>query len=148
MPDAIPPRDALAEMPIMRLLAIAGHLVSRSWRRVVDAHGLSPAGLAALFEIWQAGGAPHREIAQRCYVSPATLSGVVDTLERDGWVVRRRDPVDRRRVLLELTGSGSARLAEIRQTIGREYGELAHLDPEAEQQVRKFLLDTIARLDV
>jgi MarR family transcriptional regulator, organic hydroperoxide resistance regulator len=147
MREPIPPRDALAEMPIMRLLAVAGHLVSRSWRQVVEVHGLSAAGLAVLFEIWQAGGAPHREIAQRCYVSPATLSGVVDTLERDGWVVRRRDPADRRRVLLDLTDSGSERLAEIRQTIGREYGDLADLDPEAERHVRKFLLDTIARLE-
>ena len=32
---------------------------------------------------------------------PATLTGIVDRLERGGWVARERDPADRRAVLVK-----------------------------------------------
>jgi DNA-binding MarR family transcriptional regulator len=52
------------------------------------------------------GHATHREIARRCWVRPATLTGIVDALERDGLVARRRSGRDRRQVRLELTDEG------------------------------------------
>jgi len=39
-------------------------------------------------------------------VSPATLTGVVDTLEKEGYVERHPCPEDRRRVMVRLTEAG------------------------------------------
>src|SRR6478609_5710556 len=39
-------------------------------------------------------------LARKAGLHPATLTGVLDRLERDGWVARERDPSDRRAVLL------------------------------------------------
>jgi DNA-binding MarR family transcriptional regulator len=39
-------------------------------------------------------------------VTTATMTGVLDTLERRGFVVRRPHPTDRRRVLIELCAEG------------------------------------------
>ncbi|WP_223692157.1 MarR family winged helix-turn-helix transcriptional regulator [Leifsonia poae] len=33
---------------------------------------------------------------------PATMTGILDRLERDGWIVRDRDTVDRRAVLIRV----------------------------------------------
>lgn len=40
-------------------------------------------------------------LAKRAGVHPATMTGVLDRLERGGWIARERDPHDRRAVLLK-----------------------------------------------
>jgi len=37
-------------------------------------------------------------LARRAGLHPATMTGIIDRLERGGWVVRERDPADRRAV--------------------------------------------------
>src|SRR2546421_4113289 len=39
-------------------------------------------------------------LAQRAGVHPATMTGILDRLERGGWIDRERDPHDRRAVLV------------------------------------------------
>lgn len=39
-------------------------------------------------------------LAKRAGLHPATVTGVLDRLERDGWVVRERDATDRRAVVI------------------------------------------------
>ena len=41
-------------------------------------------------------------LAKRAGLHPATMTGVIDRLERDGWITRERDPADRRGVLLRV----------------------------------------------
>jgi DNA-binding MarR family transcriptional regulator len=40
-------------------------------------------------------------LARRAGLHPATMTGVIDRLERGGWVVRERDPADRRGVVVQ-----------------------------------------------
>ena len=39
-------------------------------------------------------------LARRAGLHPATMTGILDRLERGGWIVRERDPTDRRAVLI------------------------------------------------
>jgi DNA-binding MarR family transcriptional regulator len=39
-------------------------------------------------------------LARRAGLHPATMTGVIDRLERGGWIVRERDPADRRGVVV------------------------------------------------
>jgi DNA-binding MarR family transcriptional regulator len=39
-------------------------------------------------------------VARRAGLHPATMTGILDRLERAGWVVRERDPADRRAVVV------------------------------------------------
>ena len=41
-------------------------------------------------------------LARRAGLHPATMTGVLDRLERGGWIVRERDPSDRRAVLVHV----------------------------------------------
>ena len=50
-------------------------------------------------------------LAERLQVSLPTVSRMVASLVDRGWVRRRRDPADRRRVVVELTASGQASLS-------------------------------------
>jgi DNA-binding MarR family transcriptional regulator len=54
-------------------------------------------------------------LASKLEVSLPTMSNSISTLVERGWVARRRDPQDRRRVLIEITPQGCAVLEHIRQ---------------------------------
>lgn len=77
----------------------AEDLVSRLARR----HGLTHASLNALAAIEAAGGPlPAGEISARMHYTTGTMTGILDTLERKGYVRRIADPSDRRRVLVDI----------------------------------------------
>jgi DNA-binding MarR family transcriptional regulator len=53
------------------------------------------------------------ELAERAGVARATMTGLIDTLERDGLVTRRPDPVDRRMMSVHLTARGEETLRSV-----------------------------------
>ena len=72
-------------------------------------HGLTHAALNALAVIEGAGGPlPAGEVSARMHITTATMTSVLDTLERNGHVVRQPNPKDRRSVLVDITPSAQA----------------------------------------
>jgi DNA-binding MarR family transcriptional regulator len=53
------------------------------------------------------------ELAEKAGVARATMTGLIDTLERDGLVTRRHDSGDRRMMLIHLTPKGQSALESI-----------------------------------
>jgi DNA-binding MarR family transcriptional regulator len=49
-------------------------------------------------------------LARRAGLHPATMTGILDRLERGGWVARERDPDDRRAVLVRVRRDRAAEL--------------------------------------
>jgi DNA-binding MarR family transcriptional regulator len=78
-------------------------MVNRALRR----HGLSAAGRQAL-AVLEGAGQPLSPptISERLIVSTASVTSLLDTLERRGLVIRLPDPDDRRRLLVSLTDEG------------------------------------------
>ena len=68
--------------------------------------GLSIAGFRVLFTVWVFEALEPREIARLSGVTRAAVSGVLNTLERDGLVERRREQRDRRLITVRLTDEG------------------------------------------
>jgi DNA-binding MarR family transcriptional regulator len=54
------------------------------------------------------------EMAKRADLSPASMTAMLDALERAGMVERRRSETDRRQVMVRLTDAGRERLEERR----------------------------------
>src|SRR5664279_4641976 len=76
-------------------------------RPIREAHGLSASAFQTLAILDGAGEAlPGHVIAERLIVSSASMTSLVDTLERRGLVERRSHPTDRRKVLIQLTPDG------------------------------------------
>jgi DNA-binding MarR family transcriptional regulator len=140
-------RADLDGVPVGRLLALTGRLLSARFQRFLDAEGLSHSGWLVLMKLGDADGLTQREVADRCYVTQATVTGVVDTLERDGLVVRERGTDDRRVVRVRLTDTGRSRLAKAKATVHAEMAPLfADLTAREEAVVRRFLTRTVRRL--
>ncbi|MEU0154945.1 MarR family winged helix-turn-helix transcriptional regulator [Micromonospora fulviviridis] len=140
--------DALQQAPLGRLISIAGHIVEQHWGRyLAEHHGLTSAGMRVLLVLLGAGDSTHREMAERCFVRPATLTGIVDTLERDGFVARRRDPGDRRSVQLSLTDKGREHALAIIDLIHSNRPLTSvDADPAKQAVIREFLTEIITSM--
>ena len=77
---------------------------------------LSLRQLTMLSAIRQGISSP-RLLARRLLVTPAVITGLLDRLERQGYVRREADPEDRRRLLMVLTESGLAVSQQVRQAL-------------------------------
>ena len=76
---------------------------------------LTQGQIRALFTIDVKGEATAGELAKAAELSPASVSTMLDVLERDGIIERRRSDHDRRVVVVTLTESGRALLDEKRE---------------------------------
>lgn len=62
---------------------------------------------------------PPNEIADRLILTRATMTGLLDSLERRGYVTRRPHPSDRRMLLVEITDEGRRVAQEFRLVVHR-----------------------------
>ncbi|MFC0004638.1 MarR family winged helix-turn-helix transcriptional regulator [Micromonospora siamensis] len=140
--------DVLHHAPLGRLLGVASHLVDQHWGRyLAEHHGLTPAGMRVLLTLARAGDSSHRDVAEHCFVRPATLTGIVDTLERDGFVERRRDTADRRSVQLTLTAKGREQADALLDLIHRDPPLTSvDADPAKKAVIREFLTELIVTM--
>jgi len=88
-----------------RLHSAALHLLRRL-RLEDDVLGVSPPRLSALSVVVYAGPLAIGALAVAEGVAAPTMTRLVDGLEHDGFVRRRRDPADARGVLVEATPAG------------------------------------------
>ena len=97
--------DTELVLAVLRTQTLIGKEVARRLRP----HDLSPAAFNVLMALRQAPGplCP-REIADRLLVTRGAVSGVLDSLERRGFVSRRPHAEDRRMLIVELTAQGCA----------------------------------------
>jgi DNA-binding MarR family transcriptional regulator len=99
--------DELDHWATGRLLSAAARLVEHEWNSHLAQWDLNHASLAAL-HVLLSGPLTQRELAAAVQVEDQTMSRTVERLERSGYVERRRDDADRRRITVTLTASGRA----------------------------------------
>jgi len=83
------------------------------------------------------------EIAQRTGATTTNLTNLVDSLERDGWVVRQANPLDRRVTYVELTPQGKERCALMLPAVARYTSELLGCLTQDDQ---RNLIEALAKL--
>lgn len=73
-------------------------------------HGLTTLQFTALTALRERDGLSSAQLARRSFVTPQTMNEMVRWLDDRGYVARRRDPDNRRVLLLTLTDTGRALL--------------------------------------
>ncbi|MFF4451357.1 MarR family winged helix-turn-helix transcriptional regulator [Streptomyces goshikiensis] len=125
------------------LLAWHGSVTQTRMRKALGAAGLTPRHAMTLMHL-EGGPIGQRALAERLEVDPSVLVGLLNDLERDGLVERRRDPADRRRHNVVITDAGSAVLARTNAALDEvERGLFAGLS----EQDRDVLRGLLARID-
>lgn len=95
-------------------IAFTADLLAKEADRLFRPHGLTSAQFNVLMLLkHQAGrdGLTQTRLGEMLLVHRSNVTGLVDRMEREGWVERRPAPGDRRVNLIALTGAGR-RLAE------------------------------------
>lgn len=103
-PKKITPDIAISEiMQSLRRIFKAIHDYSFE---VSGKFGITGPQLWALNTISKNEGLPLGELSKKMYLGPSTITGLIDRLEKRGYVVRNRDQRDRRVVKILLTSKG------------------------------------------
>jgi DNA-binding MarR family transcriptional regulator len=133
-----------AQAALSELLGAERRLRARDQQRREQMTYAQSRALIALAEIGAADTAVSAgQLARAADLHPATVTAMLDLLEEQGLVVRRRSDVDRRSVLVTLTPHGQALLdrkrAEWRARWDDVLGEVDAADIETAARVMKQL---------
>ena len=84
------------------------------------------------------------QIAERSGLSTGAVTGVIDRLERAGYVRRVRDPDDRRKVLVEVSRANLTKYGDAFEGISVALGEtLSGYTPEELAIIERYLTDIV-----
>jgi len=102
--------------------------------------GVTPAQYLALAQLIASGPLTQSELVGRLYITRATCVRLVDRMERDGWVARRRDPKDDR-VKLVVPTKRATQVWEKISHVGRTVVDRAHrgICPEELQMAKRVM---------
>ena len=141
--ELAPGTDHEAMDVVLGVIRLANRLVADMEAEVHRPMGWSFAGFRILFTLWVAGPLEPRALAHLSAVTRASISSVLNTLERDGLVERRRESSDGRMVTVVLTPQGRRKTAEaFRRENERERAWVRGLDADE----RRELTELVGRL--
>jgi DNA-binding MarR family transcriptional regulator len=100
------------------LVSRASLLLNSAFKKAFSAAGVGivrPAYIGVLQCLWNQDGVKTAELARYAGLEPSTMTGLLDRMERDGFVTRVDDPADRRVQVIRLTENGR----KMRETVLR-----------------------------
>lgn len=122
------------------LFARIARMTGQALGRSLDAVKMSGHEFAILNRLEQGGSAHGRELSRALRLHPSNLVALLDQLELDGLIARRRDPRDRRRQLIKLTPTGTKRLRLAEAAVAEAESELlSPLDAEERRELQSYL---------
>jgi DNA-binding MarR family transcriptional regulator len=135
----------------------AEHVVFEAMRRIVRSldvhsrallrdHKLTGPQLSVLKELARLERAPIGTLAKNTFLGAPTVTGVVDRLARQGWVVRGPGSEDRRQVMITITDEGRRLLESDRPLFHRDFCLHLRQLPEVEQQQICDVLQRVAKM--
>jgi DNA-binding MarR family transcriptional regulator len=105
-----PTKDSEAGTGCGILLARVARMSGQALGQALEALRMSGHEFAILHRLDQGGSVHGRELSRTLRLHPSNLVALLDQLEADGLIARRRDPSDRRRQIIKLTPAGTKRL--------------------------------------
>jgi DNA-binding MarR family transcriptional regulator len=112
------------EEPLPREVALTGKAIREYFEDALARQGSSLATWIVLNGIERGGWDNQRSLARELRIEGATLTRHLDRIEREGFIVRTRDPGDRRQSHVKLTPKGRALHRRLKAT-AQEFGKRA-----------------------
>ena len=154
-PSAVKSSAKLSVKPPYELVSSTAYLLKRLGWAIKDASiaafeaaGESPYHYSVLAVLEESPRETQATIADSLGYDRSWLVGLLDELEANGLIDRRRDPADRRRHVVTLKPAGKQKLAELRAiSKGVEDAFLAPLGPKERASLHQLLLELAAHRD-
>ncbi|MEN3793022.1 MarR family transcriptional regulator [Fulvimarina sp. MAC3] len=143
-------RLRLERQTCFRLYA-ASNLVTRLYRPHLDKMGLTYPQYLVMLVLWEETQQSVSQLGERLYLDSGTLTPLLKRLEASGFVERRRDPADERRVLISLTERGRGLRAEADRMVTNlaeatcaSASELERFDAQLDHYINALFRRTVA----
>ena len=89
------------------LLSQVHQVCGRVWNKILrenDMADLEGARGRIIFALWGKDGVPIKTLCEKTGLDKSALTGIIDRLERDGYIERKPSQTDKRSTLILLTG--------------------------------------------
>jgi len=136
--EQTPDGNAVATEAVMNTIRTADMLFDHIGR-LLRPLNVSAAGGLLLGILRDRGAMSPSELGERLIVTRATVTGLVDSLERHGFVRRSANPADRRSLIDEITPSGLEVVQELRTIVHRHEKELMSVFSDSD--LRAYIAD-------
>jgi DNA-binding MarR family transcriptional regulator len=139
----------------MAVLGMAGHLIRRLHQQSTQLFAqrtqeagleVTPVQFAALDAIAAHPGVDQSNVAELIGYDRATIGGVIDRLEKKGWVIRVISPADRRARALSLSPEGSRVRSQLLPIVRKLQKDILHPLSAEEQRLYIGLTQRALRL--
>ena len=89
------------------LLSQVHQVCGRVWNKILRENNMADLEGARgriIFALWGNDGVPIKTLCEKTSLDKSTLTGIIDRLERDGYIERKPSETDKRSTLISLTG--------------------------------------------
>ena len=138
---------SLQHRNLPRLLLQAREAVMAHTRPSLREHQLSDQQWRVLRVLGEHGAVDTGRVAREAFLLGPSLTGVLARMERDGLVVRSRDPQDQRRSVVEATAQGHKLVAKLSASIEAHHAWMAQSLGKAKLHTLYSLLDELIALE-
>lgn len=108
--------------------------------------GLTVSQFFVLGALYDRDGVSFSELSERVAVDASTLTGIIDRMERNGFVERRPDPEDRRVVRIFLTPKAKEVATQVMPFADRLDANIRKLFPREQMEVFEAVLAKLAEV--
>ena len=141
-------RGARVDQEVLRSLRRIFHAVDRHSRRLARVHGLTEPQAICLNAVNRAGELNPGQLARIVSLSPPTVTGILDRLERRGLVKRERAARDKRQVVVCLTDTGRELLEHSPPPLQERFTHrLTGLPASRQRQIAKSLNEVVKLME-
>ncbi len=142
-------RDAVPDDRLAHLAKDATRALVRALQMRLAQHGVSFGHWSFLRILWESEGLTQRELSELAGVMEPTTFAALKAMERMGYVTRRQNPGDRRRIFIDLTPPGRS-LKEQLVPLAIEVNDIAvegvsAADIETTRRTLRAILSNLAR---
>src|SRR5690242_8011955 len=129
------PQSQLGSIPL--LIRLTRAVYKRATDEVL---GMKHKGYMTLSSLRERGEMPQSELCIAMHLDPNNCVILLNHLEAEGWIERRRDPADRRRHIVVLTAEGREALTRAERAMGSLEAEVFGALSSDEREVLHDLL--------
>ena len=128
------------EMTIGQLLSQVCRMTGHRIRGHMEKIGLHRGQGFALIHLWNEEGVTQRDLSRGMHISPASITTMLQRMERDGWIERRRDEADQRVVRVFATTKAKGLRREAKRVFQEIEDELHAIYTQEECSMLRQLL--------
>ncbi|MCP1728497.1 DNA-binding MarR family transcriptional regulator [Natronospira proteinivora] len=133
---------------ILRALRRIIRAVDLYSRQLSVRHSLTGPQLVCMRQLVSGGAMTPGQLAREISLSPATISGILDRLERRGYLTRERRPEDKRQVLVQLTEDGRTVAENTPLPLHERFTERLSQLPETRQaEIDRVLQEVVTMME-